>query len=166
MKSREIIDYIGGPTGATVKSYEWKSQPTRGPFTGRPIRAIVVKDKFGRLWGGIRFGASATEKARTEFWGKHFNFRNDAIEEARHSTREALSAEAEMYSQKMRPNAQPGKEIVRVTMDDGWSVAINAPGRISPGERRVMALFEDMGKGTQERPKAQNKGRGRDWPAR
>jgi hypothetical protein len=88
-----------------------------------------------------------------------------AIDEARHSTREALSDEAEMYAHKMRSHAQPGKEIVRVTMDDGWSVAINAPGRVTPAEHRVMALFKDMGKGKQERPKAQNKGRGRDWPS-
>jgi hypothetical protein len=162
MARREIVDYVGCPTGVTVKSYEWKSQPALGPFTGKAIRAIAVKDEFGRFWGGIRFGASATEKARNEFGSKPFEFRNDAVNEARHSARAALSAEAEIYSQKIRPNAQPGKEIVRVTMDDGWSVAINAAGRISPAERRVMTLFDEMGKGKQP----QQKDRGRGWPSR
>jgi hypothetical protein len=166
MKSREIVSYIGGPTGATINSYEWRSQPTRGPFTGKPIRAIVVRDEYGRCWGGIRFGASATENARTEFWGKHFNFKSDAIDEARHSAREALCAEAQIYTQKMLPRAQPGEEIVRVTMDDGWSYSINAPGSLSPAKRRVMALFQGIGKGKETKTEAPAKRPGRDWPSR
>ena len=142
----------------------WRSKPATSPLTGKAVRCVVVEDGNGRYWSGHRLG-SKDNGSQYEFWSEPLQDKRQAISDARHSTRSFLAIHAEVYSQQFK-DAQAGKEIVRVTMDDGWSVAIHAPGRLTPGERKLIALFDRLGKGRQAEPKAAAKRKGREGPSR
>ena len=159
------MDCLGRSTGERVARYVWRSKPTRSPYTGRAVRALVVQDQKGQYWDATRIGRGDGQKARHEFWLEPSKTKEQAMAMSRQQTREYLGAEAELYSNTVT-GKKPGEQIVKITMDDGWSVAINAPGKISPAEQRAIAMFERLGKGKQEAPKAPAKRSSRDWPSR
>ena len=165
MSDRSIIDYFGRRTGATLQEYVWKSKPTRSPYTDRAVRCVVVEDEMGRYWGGARIGPGDGEKGRNELWIHPFRTKEAAMKLAREFARSFLTAEAEQQANDM-PNAAQGKELVRVTMDDGWSVAINAPAPKVADKARLEAFFERLAKSSKMPSPEQKKGRSRDWPSR
>jgi hypothetical protein len=85
---------------------------------------MVVEDGKGRFWTGHRVG-SKDGVGNYEFYSEPLKDRGEAMIEARNSTRSYLACQAEFYSERTE-GKRPGQEIVRVTMDDGWSVAIRA----------------------------------------
>jgi len=62
-----------------------------------------------------------------------------AMAVSREATRGLLSTGAELYANTIT-DKKPGEQIVKITMDDGWSVAINAPGRVSVRTRTGKAM--------------------------
>jgi hypothetical protein len=124
MRERRILDYLGRDTGARMAHITWRSKPTLSPLTKQPVRCIVVEDGKGQFWTGHRAG-SKDGVGSYEFYSEPLKDRGEAIVEARNSTRSYLACQAEFYSERTE-GKRPGREIVRVTMDDGWSVAIRA----------------------------------------
>jgi hypothetical protein len=142
MPKREIIDSLKGISGARVVRYIWRSKPTRSPLSGRPVRCIVAQDEEGRYWAGLRIGRGDGKKAQYEMW-ETCKTKQEAMSISRQQARLLLGTHAEFHSDSVKEK-KPGEQIVKVTMDDGWSVAINAPGRVSPAEARVMKLFDKL----------------------
>jgi len=165
MARREITDTLGRNTGERIARYVWRSKPTQNPVNGRAVRCIVAQDEKGQYWAGARIGRANGQKAQTEFWLQPSETKQQAMATSRELARSFLSTQAELYSD-TGTGKRPGEKIVEVTMDDGWSVGINAAGKISPTERRVMALLDGSGKGEQQRPKSIAKSQSRDWPSR
>jgi len=165
MAKREIVDCLGRDTGERLARYVWRSKPTLDPTVNRPVRCIVGQDEKGRYWAATRIGRANGQKAQTEFWLQPSETKQQAMATSREQTRSFLSTQAELYSDTVT-GKKPGEKIVEVTMDDGWSICINAPGKLSPAERRVMALLDGPGRGKQEQPKSPAKIRSRDWPSR
>ncbi len=162
MAKREIVDYLGNETGEHVQRFVWRSKPTKSPLTGSPVRCVVAQDEKGQYWGAARIGG---EKPKYEFWCQPFATKQQATAAARGQTRDFLAADCEQYSQTVSAK-KPGEKIVEVRMDDGWRLSINAPGRLSPAQRKAIAIFEKLGKGKQGPTKAPEKKRSRDWPSR
>lgn len=164
MDKREILDTSGRNTGERLAQYVWRSKPTQDPTIGRPVRCVVAMDEKGQYWAATRIGSGNGKKAQTEFW-EAFSTKDRAVFISRDQTRSFLATHAELCSTTVT-GKKPGEEIVKITMDDGWSVAINAPGRITPGERRVMALLDMVGKGKHRKPKSPGKAPKREGPSR
>jgi hypothetical protein len=160
MAKREIIDSFNNFSGEKLARYVWRSKPTRSPLTGRQVRCVVAQDEKGRYWAGLRIGRGNGQKAEYEMW-ETCRTKQEAISISRQQARIALSTAAELYANTIK-DKKPGEQIVKVTMDDGWSVAINAPGRVSPAEARVMKLFEGHGKKKESPAKSLSRGR---WPS-
>jgi hypothetical protein len=57
-------------------------------------------------------------------------------------TRAWISAAVESYADSGKEPMKPGEQIIKVQMDDGWSVEINAPGKLSPLEAKLKEAFE------------------------
>ena len=80
---------------------------------------------------------------------------------SRQQARSLLSMHAELYSNAIT-DKKPGEQIVKITMDDGWSVAINAPerpGPPSPAAERVMKLFDELGSNKKAPHQSRSRGR-------
>lgn len=165
MAKREIIDCIGRNTGASVARYIWRSKPTQDPSTGLAVRCLVAQDDKGRFWAGTRIGRGSTNPARHEYWLGPCATKQEAMQFSREQTREFLFACASIASDAITPK-KPGEKLVEVKMDDGWSVAINAPGKLAPAERRAMATLDGLGKGTQTKSTTPKRSMARDWPSR
>jgi hypothetical protein len=185
MAKRQIVDCLGKDSGASIARYVWRSKPTQSPHTGRAVRGVVAQDEKGQYWSGTRVGPGKGAKAEYEFWLHPSKTINEAVAEAREHTRGFVGMEAELYA-KTITDKKPGEEIVKVTMDDGWSVAINAPDqseRITPGFTRLMNMLIGYESKTKPHEKSQricdalgSKGKGkktsperkpaRGWPSR
>jgi hypothetical protein len=164
MEKREIVDCLGRSTGERIARYIWRSKPTRDPIIDRPVRCVVAQDEKGQYWAATRIGRGNGQKSQTEFW-ESFETKERAVAISRNQTRAFLSTQAESYSN-TATDKKPGEKIVEITMDDGWSVAVNAPGKISPAEQRAMEMLDRIGKGKQTRPKAPARRGDREWPSR
>jgi hypothetical protein len=140
--ARRAVTGPDGNSGFTLQEYVWRSKPTNSPLTGRPVRCVVGQDEHGQFRAATRIGLAkgGMGGVQTRFAEEPFGTKERAIEAARELTRDFLRVEAECYANTVT-NTLPGEQIVRVEMDDGWSMAINAPGAISPEEARVSALF-------------------------
>ena len=159
------MDCLGRSTGERIARYVWRSKPTEDPTIGQPVRCIVAQDEKGQYWAATRIGRGDGQKARYEFWLYPRETKQQAMELSREQTRGFLSMQAESYSNTVT-DKKPGEKIVTITMDDGWSVTINAPGRITPAEQRAMARLDRIFKGEKRKPDTHAKRRGRDWPSR
>ena len=150
MAGREVTR-ADGSIGFVLQTFVWRSKPTRSPATGRPVRCVVGQDEHGRFRAAMRIGVAkdGSGDVETTFAVESFATKEQAIEASREFTRDFLRAEAECYAGTVT-NKRPGEQIVRVEMDDGWSLAINQAGVISPEEERVMAIFAGL-----DRPKRQ-----------
>jgi hypothetical protein len=166
MATREIIDFLGRSTGERIARYVWRSKPTRSPVSGRQVRCLVAQDEKGRYWDATRIGRGDGQKARHEFWLEPSATKERAMAMSRQQTREYLSAEAELYSNTITDKKR-GEQIVKITMDDGWSVTINAPEKPappSPAFARVMKLFEEFGSDKKPPQKSRSRGRSKEAP--
>jgi hypothetical protein len=173
MAKREIVDCFERSTGASIARYVWRSKPIQSPHTGRAVRGIVAQDENGRYWSGTRVGPGKSAKAEYEFWLHPSRKINEAVAVARDHTRGVVEMEAELYARTIT-DKKPGEEIVKVTMDDGWSVAINAPDRserITPGFTRLMNMLNGYEGNTKPQDKSQrifdaldSKGKGKKTP--
>jgi hypothetical protein len=164
MEKREITDWRGRGTGEIVARYAWRSKPTQSPAIDRPVRCIVAQDEKGQYWAGTRIGRGNGKNAETEFW-QPFETKERAVAVSREVTRSFLSMQAEVYADTVT-GKKPGEQMVKVTMDDGWSVAIHAAGRITPGEAKLQALFGGTGKSKPPSRQPSKKDRGWNWPSR
>jgi hypothetical protein len=138
MAKREIMDYLGRSTGENMARYVWRSKPTYDPTTERPVRCIVIQDEKGKYWAATRTGGGNGQKASCEYWDS-WETAERAMAVSREATRGLLSTGAELYANTIT-DKKPGEQIVKITMDDGWSVAINAPGRVSVRTRTGKAM--------------------------
>jgi hypothetical protein len=141
MGDRHVIDRDGN-IGFRLQRYVWRSKPTASPLTGRPVRCVVGQDENGQFRPATRIGLGKEPNPaiETKFAIEPFSSKAEATQASRELTRDFLAGEAEVYSQQVK-DTKPGQQIVKVEMDDGWSMAINAAGRITPEERRVMQLL-------------------------
>jgi hypothetical protein len=155
MAKRDIVDGLGRSTGERIARYVWRSKPTLDPVTGRSIRCIVAQDEKGQYWSGTRIGRGNGQKASHEYWDS-WKTMDRAMSVSREATRSFLATTAELYSSTVT-DKKPGEKIV--TMDDGWSVKINAPGKISPSERGVMKIFDQLGSNKTPSQKPRSRGR-------
>ena len=125
-----------------IKGYSWRGKPVKSPLTGRAVRCLVVTDEQGRYRAGIRIGADGKgTPIESAFTKQAYATKEEAIEESRHLVRDELTADAEVYSDKVERAKQPGERIVKVEMDDRWKVEIFAPGHCSE-RTRTKALLE------------------------
>jgi hypothetical protein len=159
MAKREIVDSFNKISGAGIARYVWRSKPTRSPLSGRSVRCIVAQDEEGRYWAGLRIGRGGGQKSQFELW-ETCETKQEAISISRQQGRMLLSTHAE-FCASTAEDKKRGEQIVKVTMDDGWSVEINAPGRLSPAEARVRKVFEGLGKRKESPPKSPARGRTR-----
>jgi hypothetical protein len=164
MAKRDILDWNGISTGDRIARYVWRSKPTHDPVTGRAVRCIVAQDEKGKYWAATRTGYGNGQKAICEYWDS-WDTAQKAQAVSREATRGLISTRAELYANTVT-GKRPGEQIIKVTMDDGWSVAINAPGKTSPAEQRTLAMIDRIGKGKQTRPEAPARRRDRAWPSR
>ena len=163
MAKREIINCSGRDTGERIAQFVWRSKPTSSPHTGRAVRCIVAQDEKGQYWPGTRIGPAKGGKAEYEFWTESSTKPNEAIAVAREHTREFVGMEAELYSENIK-GKKPGEQIVKVSMDDGWSVAINAPEKPplpTPGFSRLMKMLDGYGSNKKSPQKCRLRPRGR-----
>jgi hypothetical protein len=141
MAGRQVRDEEGGLFH--LQRYVWRSAPATCSLPGGAIRCVVGQDEHGWFRAGTRLGREVNEeKAQTMFAGEHFADKRAAIECSREMTRAYISAEAECYADSVKKPMSPGERIIKVQMDDGWSVEINAPGRLSPLEAKLKEIFE------------------------
>jgi hypothetical protein len=160
MAKREITDWHGDSTGQRIARYVWRSKPTRSPITDRPIRCIVAQDEKGGYWAATRTGRGGGQKAQYELW-EPCDTKQQAMAISRQQARGLISVHAELYSNTVT-DKKPGEKIVEITMDDGWSVAINAPerpGPTCPAFARVMKLFNQFE--SNKKPPQRPRSRGR-----
>jgi hypothetical protein len=160
MSKREITDWQGRSFGERVARYVWRSKPTRSPVTDRPVRCIVAQDEKGQYWAATRTGQGDGQKPQYELW-EPCATKQEAMAISRQQARVMLGTEAELYSNTVTDKG-PGEQIVKITMDDGWSVTINAPGKPappSPAFKRVMKLFDELGSDTKPPQKSPSRGR-------
>jgi hypothetical protein len=144
MSDRQIFDNDGN-IAFRLQRYVWRSKPTKSPLTGRHVRCIVAQDEKGQYWAGTRIGRGDGRKAEHELW-EQCETKQQAMAISRQQVRGFLSTDAEFYSETVT-GKKPDEKIVRVTMDDGWSVAINAPeppSSPSPAFVRVMKMFKAL----------------------
>jgi hypothetical protein len=138
-----------GGAAFQLERYVWRSPPTKSPMTGHPVRCVVAQDDEGRFRAGTRINGGGPAVVETDYFQVPFATKEEAIQAAREITRDFLSAEAELYSARAT-NTKPGEELVRVVMDDGWSVSINAAEKPSatPGKtaQDLLGAFENPAK--------------------
>jgi len=142
MAKREITDWRGKITGERIARYVWRSKPTRSPLTDRPIRCIVAQDEKGQYWAATRTGRGDGQNAEYEMWESCAS-KQEAMVISRQIALGVLACQAEMYSDGVNDKR----------------VAINAPGRHSPAEARVMKLFNRVGSNKKPPEKPQSRGR-------
>jgi hypothetical protein len=141
MAGRQVRDEEGGLFH--LQRYVWRSAPATCSLPGGAIRCVVGQDEHGWFRAGTRLGREENdEKAQTMFAEDEFDTKEEAIEFSREMTRAYISAEAECYADSVRKPMSPGERIIKVEMDDGWSVEINAAGKISPLEEKLKEIFE------------------------
>ena len=173
MARREIIDYLGNRTGDYLQRFVWRSQPTKGPLTGRPVRCIVMQDGEGKYWAGARIGPKEGQKCQYEISPQPLQFRENAFAESREMTREFLSHEAEVYAASA-PSKGSGETIVRVEMDDGWSVSIREaekpnverPQTVSGPSSTTEQVFKALDPKGKDKKSPLERKMGRGWPSR
>ena len=159
MAKREIIDSLKELSGERIARYVWRSKPTRSPLSDRQVRCIVAEDEKGRYWAGLRIGRGHGQKAEYELW-ETCKTKQEAMSISRQQGRMLLSTHAELYSNTVTGKG-PGEKNVEVTMDDGWKVAINAPGAPraeSPESKRLMGLLNRIGSGKTPPQKPRSRG--------
>lgn len=141
MPGRQMRDEEGGLFH--LEKYIWRSAPATCSLPGAAIRCVVGQDEQGWFRAGTRLGRDEEgAKAQTMFAPLLFPDKQAAIEFSREMTREFIWAEAECYADNVKTPMKPGEQIIRVQMDDGWSVEINARGRLSPLETKLKELSE------------------------
>jgi hypothetical protein len=141
MAGRQIRDEEGGLF--QLQRYVWRSAPATCSLGGGAIRCIVAQDEHGKFRPGIRVAEFENAgRAQTIFTGDQFVTKQEAVQSSREMTRAWISAEAESYAASVKEPMKPGEQIIKVQMDDGWSVEINAPGKLSPLEAKLKEAFE------------------------
>jgi len=141
MAGRQIRSEEGGVF--QLQRYVWRSAPATASLPGSAIRCIVVQDEHGKFRPGIRIGRSPNGwKAETIFTDDQFVTKQEAVQFSREMTRSYISAEAECYADSVKEPMTPGEQIIKVQMDDGWSVEINASGKLSPLEEKLKEIAD------------------------
>jgi hypothetical protein len=141
MAGRQIRSEEGGVF--QLQRYVWRSAPATCSLPGGAIRCIVGQDEHGTFRPGIRLGRSPDGgKAQTIFTDDQFLTKEEAVQASREMTRAYIWAEAECYADSVKKSMKPGERIIKVQMDDGWSVQINAPGKLSPLEEKLVEMAE------------------------
>jgi hypothetical protein len=164
MAKREILDTLGRSTGERLVRYVWRSKPTLDPTTSRHIRCLVAQDEKGQHWAATRIGRGDGNAPKVYFW-EAFQTKDRAMAISREQTRSIVATRAELYADTVN-DKKPGEKIVEVTMDDGWSVRINAPEKPAPPSRALTALLDRLGQGKKIESESPAKRKTRSGPSR
>ncbi len=157
MAGRQIRSEEGGLFH--LQRYVWRSAPATWSSPGAAIRCVVGQDEHGKFRPGIRVGRSPNGwNLQTIFANEQFLTKEEAVQASREMTRAYISAEAECYADSVKRSMKPGERIIKIQMDDGWSVQINAPGKLSPLEAKLMEMAERgmAGAETRSSPRARS----------
>jgi len=139
MGGRQVREDEGG--FFHLQRYVWRSAPATASLPGAAIRCIVGQDEHGKFRPGIRIGQFENNgKAQTIFTENQFLTKQEAVQFSREMTRAYIWGEAECYADSVKKSMKPGEQIIKVQMDDGWSVEINAPGELSPLEAKFKEI--------------------------
>jgi hypothetical protein len=155
MAEREVRDKQGN--GFSLRSYEWRSEPSTSPLTGRSVRCVIGKDENGAFRLAQRTGRMGGEKFEMTFAREAYATKEQALRDARAMKVDFIRGEAETWLAKNRPNNQ---EIFRVDSIQGWRCA-NASAKSRPAEAMLDRVGQAKSPGESPKRAGPSRGRGR-----